>query len=77
MEIRPKFKYISQSTEFIPAEFKGTSYTTLPVNGVVVKTISGDAPIEFLDQLKQNKGEDITFEIRDLGINDEKVNNSN
>ncbi|WP_314067524.1 hypothetical protein [uncultured Vagococcus sp.] len=77
MTVRPIFKNVPQTGEFGTIHLKGENFVALPTNGIIVRSFSADAPIEFLDQLKQNKGEDITFEIKDLEINGEKVNNSN
>lgn len=76
MLLKPKFKNISEG-EFINVNFEGDDFPNLPVNGVSPRTISASAPIEYLDKLKENTGSDITFEIKDLEINGEKVNNTN
>ena len=77
MSIRPIFKNISESGGFLDVHLKGKNFVELPMNGMIAISFSADVPIESLDQLKQNKGRDITFEIKDLEINGEKVNNSN
>lgn len=76
MLLKPKFKNISEG-EFINVNFEGDDFPNLPVNGVSPRTISASSPIEYLDMLKENTGSDITFEIKDLEINGEKVNNKN
>ena len=77
MTVRPIFKNVPQTGDATPIHLEGDNFVELPPNGTIIRSFSADAPIEFLDQLKQNKGEDITFEIKDLEINGEKVNNSN
>lgn len=76
MLLKPKFKNISEG-EFININFEGDDFPSLPVNGVSPRTISASAPIEYLDRLKENTGSDITFEIKDLEVNGEKVSNTN
>ncbi|ALS36614.1 hypothetical protein ABID30_003645 [Enterococcus rotai] len=76
MLLKPNFKNISEG-EFIEVNFEGDDFPNLPVNGVSPRTISANAPIEYLDRLKENTGSDITFEIKDLELNGEKVNNTN
>lgn len=76
MLVKPKFKNIKES-EFINVHFEGDDFPNLPINGVSPRTISASAPIEYLDKLKENTGSDITFEIKDLEINGEKLGNEN
>lgn len=76
MLLSPKFKNISES-EFIEVTFEGNDFPDLPVNGVSPRTISANAPMEYLDRLKENTGSDITFEIKNLEINGEKIDNNN
>ncbi|WP_086314738.1 hypothetical protein A5821_002352 [Enterococcus sp. 7F3_DIV0205] len=76
MKVKPTFKNITDG-EFGEIEYNKKDFIDLPNNGAIPKAISANAPIEYLDKLKENTGSDITFEIKDLEINGEKVNNKN
>lgn len=77
MSIRPVFKKIPESDSFLDIHLKEKHFIALPTNGMVATTYSADAPIKYLDQLKQNRGEDIIFDIKYLEINGKKVDNRN
>lgn len=76
MLVKTKFKNI-EGGEFFVVEYTKENFTYLPNHGAVVNLISANTPIEDLDTLKENTAADITFEIKDLELNGEKVSNEN
>ena len=76
LTITPKFKNIGDAEPF-KTNLYGSNFTELPPKGVIVQSISGGFPLESADLLMQTQPSDISFEISDLEINGEKVDNSN
>ncbi|MBP1044535.1 hypothetical protein I6N95_26345 [Vagococcus sp. BWB3-3] len=74
---KPKFKTLGEEGEFGEIEYEGEDFPDLPTNGIVAKVISANAPISYLEKLKENTGDDITIEIKELEINGEQVENVN
>lgn len=75
--VKPKFKNLGEEGEFIELTFEDEISLNIPPNGVVPGSITASAPIEYMERLKQNTAEDITFEIKELEINGERVENVN
>lgn len=70
------FKYIEESVHF-KINFADDDFITLPPKGLIVQSISGNVPPELSEPLLKNKTSDITFEITNLEINGEQVDNTN
>lgn len=75
-DIDTKFKYIDDVVHF-KVNLEDEDFTTLPPNGVIVQSISGNVPPDLSDLLMKNTKSDITFEITNLEINGKKVPNTN
>jgi hypothetical protein len=75
-DLSTKFKYIDEAVSF-QVNLEDEDFTKLPPKGVIVQSISGNVPPELSDSLMKNKTSDITFDLTNLIINGEKVDNLN
>lgn len=72
----PRFKNVEVEAKTEVA-FNKTELAELPTKGVVVFSLNMSAPSEYQSKLKENKVSDLSFDITDLEINGEKVDNNN
>lgn len=71
-----KFKY-NDKVVSEKVNFQDEDFVQLPPKGLIVQSIAGNMPPDLVDDFLKNETTDITFEITDLEINDEKVDNLN
>ncbi|MBP2099089.1 hypothetical protein [Enterococcus rivorum] len=72
----PKLKNID-IVEPTTISFSDEDFLQLPTNGFISFSVTMSMPIEYIESLKENKVNDLSFDIIDLKINGEKVDNSN
>lgn len=72
----PRFKNVEVEAK-TEVEFNKTELAELPPKGIVVFSLNMSAPSEYQSKLKENKVADLSFDITDLEINGEKVDNNN
>lgn len=72
----PRFKNIETEAE-TEISYSTEDFLNLPPKGVVSFAITMSAPKEYQSKLKENKVADLSFDITDLEINGEKVDNNN
>lgn len=72
----PRFKNIETEAE-TEISYSKEDFLNLPSKGIVSFAITMSAPKEYQSKLKENKVADLSFDITNLEINGEKVNNEN
>lgn len=72
----PCFKNIETEVE-TEISYPKEEFLNLPLKGVITFVIKMSAPKEYQSKLKENKVADLSFDITDLEINGEKVDNNN